>query len=131
MANLIATLLLLVLALLLAALVVVRRTLRRPVERITDWMRRLRVGEAAQAPPLPRRGLLAPLAEEAATLVRRLSEAEDAAGQEAWLRQLHDSLWTAERLRQHVSLKLQDRPLVVVANREPYRHVRRGGKVEC
>src|SRR3989442_10039798 len=33
------------------------------------------------------------------------------------------SLWTAERLRVSVRNKLQEKPLYVVSNREPYMHV--------
>jgi trehalose-6-phosphate synthase len=79
---------------------------------------------------LPKRGLLAPLIRETENLARDLARAEAAAEQEARLRQTGDSLWTPERLREHVRAKLSGRPLVVVANREPYRHVRRGGKIE-
>ncbi len=114
----------------LAAFLAGRLLLIRRVRRVEDWMRRARRGEPPPASELPGRGLLAPLAHEAARLVRSLIDARAVAEQEARLRQLGDSLWTPERLREHVRAKLSGRPLVVVANREPYRHVRRGGRVE-
>ena len=115
---------------LVAALLVVRLTLNRPLAKLTAWLREAHMGHPPAPPRLPSRGLLAPLIKEAQTLARDLVRAQDAAEQEARLRQRGDSLWTAERLREHVRAKLQGRPLVVVANREPYRHMRRGGKIE-
>ena len=120
----------LVLATLCAALIVVRRTLREPVARLTAWLREAQSGRVREAPPLPRRGFLAPLAREVETLARDLSQAQNAAANEARLREAGDSLWTPGRLREHVRVNLQGRPLVVVANREPYRHQRRSGRIE-
>jgi len=117
-------------AILVAALVIVRFTLRRPVERLTAWLHQLHGGQAPAAPRLPARGLLAPLIREAETLARDLARAQTAAEQEARLRQAGESLWTPERLREHVRVMLSGRPLVVVANREPYRHSRQSGRLE-
>jgi trehalose-6-phosphate synthase len=117
-------------AILVAALVIVRFTLRRPVERLTAWLRQIHGGHAPEKPRLPARGLLAPLIREAETLARDLARAQEAAEQEARLRQSGESLWTPERLREHVRAKLSGRPLVVVANREPYRHSRKSGRLE-
>ena len=115
---------------LVAALVIVRFTLRWPIERLTAWLRQAHTGHPPAAPRLPARGFLAPLIREAETLARDLARAQESAEQEARLRQRGESLWTPERLREHVREKLSGRPLVVVANREPYRHMRRGGKIE-
>jgi trehalose-6-phosphate synthase len=117
-------------AVLLLAMLAVSLILRRRIATLTEWLRQVRSGEAAAPPALPDKGLLAPLANEAATLARDLVEAQEAVEQEARLRRLADALWTAGRLRDHVQAKLQGKPLLVVANREPYRHVRHGGKVE-
>ena len=117
-------------AILVAALVIVRFTLRRPVERLTAWLRQIHGGQTPEVPRLPARGLLAPLVREAETLARDLARAQEAAMQEARLRQSGESLWTPERLREHVLAKLSGRPLVVVANREPYRHSRKSGRLE-
>ncbi len=115
----------------LASVLAVRLILRRRVERLTLWLRDARAGQKSEAPRLPNRGLLAPLVHEAETLANDLVRAHETAEQEARLRQLGDSLWTAKRLAEHVRVKLAKRPLVVVSNREPYRHSRRGGRVEC
>jgi trehalose-6-phosphate synthase len=118
-------------AALIAALLILRITLSRPLEKLTEWLRQAHMGHPPAPPRLPARGLLGPLIREAETLARDLARAQESAEQEARLRQRGDSLWTAERLREHVRAKLSGRALVVVANREPYRHSRKGGKVTC
>ncbi|MFI5363698.1 MAG: trehalose-6-phosphate synthase, partial [Elusimicrobiota bacterium] len=117
-------------AALVAALIIARFTLHKPLETLTAWLRQAHLGQPPAPPRLPARGLLAPLIREAETLARDLVRAQDAAVQEARLRQRGDSLWTPERLREQVRAKLFGRALVVVANREPYRHMRRGGRIE-
>jgi trehalose 6-phosphate synthase len=117
-------------AALLAALLVVRLTLKEPLEKLVAWLRQAHMGYPSVPPSLPMRGLLAPLIREAETLTRDLARAQEAAEQEARLRQRGESMWTAERLREHVRAKLSGRPLLLIANREPYRHSRRAGKIE-
>jgi trehalose 6-phosphate synthase len=56
-------------------------------------------------------------------LARDLNAARATAEEEARLRDSNVSLWTAERLRVSLSNKLQNKPLFVIANREPYMHV--------
>jgi trehalose 6-phosphate synthase len=56
-------------------------------------------------------------------LARDLNTARAAAEEEARLRDSNASLWTAERLRISLRNKLQEKPLFVVSNREPYMHV--------
>jgi trehalose 6-phosphate synthase len=112
-------------------LAVLRWSIRGPIAQMAEWMRQLRTGGAAGPPPLPNARLLDPLAREAETMSRQLSRARAAAETEARLRQAAESLWTPERLGEHVRRKLQGKPLLVVSNREPYMHVRRGRGVEC
>jgi trehalose-6-phosphate synthase/uncharacterized membrane protein affecting hemolysin expression len=114
-----------------AVLLVVRWSIAGPIARMAVWMRQLRAGEEVQPPAIPQGDLFAPIAKEVTTFARHLSIAKAAAEEEARLRQAAESLWTPERLREHVRVKLQGRPLFVVSNREPYMHVRRGKKVEC
>src|SRR5438105_667612 len=85
-----------------------------PLERLVYWMRRARVGEATAIPFISRP--LEALAEEASHMAQNLSEARAAAREEAELRHRSESVWTAERLKEHVKVKLQGRPLFVVAN---------------
>ncbi len=74
--------------------------------------------------------LLRPLAREMQTFAASLMAARSAAEAEAHLRETADSIWTAERLAVHVRSKLGDSGLVVVSNREPYSHTRKGESLE-
>ena len=115
----------------LVTLLIVRWSLLRPIARTAQWMKELRTRGSSQAPPeLPKEDLFKPLVHEVTHLTESLVLARAAAQEEARLRDASESLWTAERLRIHVKTKLQDGPLVVVSNREPYMHVRRGKSVE-
>jgi trehalose 6-phosphate synthase len=91
--------------------------------RTAKWLRTLRTGQTNAPPALSNGEILDEIKHEVTHLARDLSTARAAAEEEARLRDSNASLWTAERL--HVSLrnKLQDKPLFVVSNREPYMHV--------
>ncbi|MFO1475297.1 MAG: trehalose-6-phosphate synthase [Verrucomicrobiota bacterium] len=121
-----------VLCITLVTLLVVRWSIVGPIARMAEWMKQLRAGETlAPGFALPREDLFAPIAREVSTFARHLSAAKAAAEEEARLRQSADSLWTPERLKEHVKARLQGRTLFVVSNREPYMHLRKGRKVEC
>jgi trehalose-6-phosphate synthase/uncharacterized membrane protein affecting hemolysin expression len=116
----------------LVTLLVVRWSIVGPIAKMAEWMKQLRAGEASGPSfALPKEDLFAPIAKEVSTFARHLSAAKAAAGEEARLRQSAESLWTPERLKEHVKAKLYGRPLFVVSNREPYMHIRKGRKVEC
>jgi alpha,alpha-trehalose-phosphate synthase [UDP-forming] len=111
-------------------LLIVRWSFVGPIAKAAVWMRALRTGREpgdAQAPELD---LLSPLAAEVKTFARSLVAARSAAEIEAQLRETLESTWTAERLAVHVRNKLGKSRLVVVSNREPYAHVRKGRSVE-
>ncbi|WP_245632377.1 alpha,alpha-trehalose-phosphate synthase (UDP-forming) [Edaphobacter aggregans] len=46
------------------------------------------------------------------------------------MRNINESLWTAQRLADHVRNRLNGSNLFVVSNREPYRHIRQDQKVK-
>ena len=69
------------------------------------------------------------MAREVTVLARSLQRAQAAAEEEATLRLMGETLWTEERLKQFVKLRLGDSPLFVVSNREPIRHVWRDGAI--
>lgn len=102
-----------------------------PIQRTTEWIRRIRRGESV--PPLKDKEqlLLGPLAVEITRMAKSLEKARFAAEEEARLRYAVESRWTSERLKEFVRLKLGDRPLFVVSNREPYMHMRNGKDIEC
>lgn len=99
----------------------------RPLTRLADWMRRLRVDNVAESPPpgLPSGRLrsesdrLAASFRAARSTGRALSEAALYAEQ----------VWTPERLRAHALASLGEaHQLIVVSNREPYMHQWRDGR---
>ncbi len=105
------------------ALILVRWTFTGPLTRTASWLRTLRTGQTNTHPALVQGEILDQINREVTHLARDLNTARAAAEEEARLRDSNTSRWTAERL--HVSLrnKLQDKPLFVVSNREPYMHV--------
>jgi trehalose-6-phosphate synthase len=105
------------------ALILVRWTFTGPLTRTANWLRTLRTGQTNTHAALVQGEILDQINHEVTHLARDLNTARAAAEEEARLRDTNASLWTAERL--HVSLrnKLQEKPLFVVSNREPYMHV--------
>jgi uncharacterized membrane protein affecting hemolysin expression len=103
------------------ALILVRWTLTGPLTRTAKWLRGLRTGQAghASAPPeLPEGQLFDQIHREVTHLARDLNAARATAEEEARLRESNVSLWTAERLRVSLSVKLQNKPLFVVSKRQ-------------
>jgi len=105
------------------ALVLVRWTFTGPLTRTAKWLRTLRTGQPNASPALPQGEILDQLNHEVTHLARDLNTARATAEEEARLRDSNASLWTAERLRVSLRTKLQEKPLFVVSNREPYMHV--------
>ncbi len=105
------------------AFVLVRWTFTGPLTRTAKWLRTLRTGQPNAPAALAQGEILDQINNEVSHLARDLNTARAAAEQEARLRDTNDSLWTAERLRVSLRGKLQDKPLFVVSNREPYMHV--------
>ena len=105
------------------ALILVQWTFTVPLARTAKWLRAQRTGQPNAPPALSKGAILSEIHHEVTHLARDLNTARAAAEEEARLRDSNASLWTAERL--HVSLlnKLQEKPLFVVSNREPYMHV--------
>ena len=109
----------------------VRWFLQEPVTRAAEWLRRLRHGQAEVEEGASEFGYLVPLAREVTSLAENLTKARAAAETEARLRDCAEHIWTADRLAVHVRERLGNGRLLVVSNREPYMHLRRGGETEC
>ena len=112
----------------LLALVLVRWTFTEPLTRTAKWMRTLRTGQPNPSPALAQGEIMEQLHHEVTHLAKDLHSARAAAEEEARLRDSNASLWTSERLRVSLRNRLQDQPLFVVSNREPYMHVYDGNK---
>src|SRR5216117_1262761 len=113
------------------ALVVVQSSVTQPMAKMSEWTKALRAGRYVPPPDVPDANVFGPLAREVAGLARSMQRARAAAEQEAALRLSGESVWTEERLKQFVNLRLGGRQLVVVSNREPVSHVRKGGRVQA
>ena len=110
----------------LVTLLTIRWNLVDPVIQMAEWMKNLRIGDAhGHAPPI-KGDIFAPITKEATTLATNLQAARRSAQNEARLRQKGESLWTPERLKEHIKIKMYGRPLFVVSNREPYMHIKEG-----
>ncbi len=118
-------------ALSVVTLLVVRWSLTHPIRRMAEWARELSTGTPVPPPGDAQTALFAPLATELSGLGRSLAKARATAEEEALLRIQGETVWTEERLKQFVNLRLGDRPLFVVSNREPLSHVWRGRQVQA
>ncbi len=105
------------------ALILVRWTFTAPLTRTANWLRTLRTGQSNATSALPKGEILDQLHHEVTHLANDLTTARAVAEVEARLRESNASIWTAERLRVSLRNKLQEKPLFVVSNREPYMHV--------
>jgi len=113
----------------LIALAVVRASITTPMAKLSAWTKDLRTGRPGPPPDVPDANLFGPLALEVSRLAGSFHRAKAAAEEEAALRLAGETVWTEERLKQFVTLRLAGRSLVVVSNREPVTHVRRGGLI--
>ncbi|BAV34291.1 alpha,alpha-trehalose-phosphate synthase [Sulfuricaulis limicola] len=99
----------------------------RPLTKLADWMRRLRVDNVAESPPpgLPSGRLRSESDRLAASF--RAARSTGRALSEAAL--FAEQVWTPERLRAHAVASLGEaHQLIVVSNREPYMHQWRDGR---
>jgi trehalose 6-phosphate synthase len=115
----------------LITLLIVQWNLLRPLSKTIEWIRRLRTGELSEHEALPKGGLFGPLAREVTHMAKSLTVARAAAEEEAKLRHAGESRWTPDRLKEHIRTALNGRPLLVIANREPYMHMRQGRQIRC
>jgi trehalose 6-phosphate synthase len=111
----------------------VRWFLLRPMSRVAERLRRLRIGHAEKSTESGVRelGLFKPLAREVETMAESLKAARASAAAEARLREAGEHLWTAERLAVHIRNRAGSSRIFVVSNREPYMHVRQGRETVC
>jgi len=119
----------LVLVIVASTLLIVRWSLAGPIARAAQWMNALRTARHSVQVPAKDLDFFQPLAREMAPLAESMRQARAAAEIEARLRNTNESLWTAQRLADHVRTKLDGSNLFVVSNREPYVHNRQGNTI--
>ncbi|MBI1957877.1 MAG: trehalose-6-phosphate synthase [Candidatus Rokubacteria bacterium] len=122
--------LVLVLVLSAIAFLIVRISVVRPLADMARWTKALRRGGPAGGLELSSPKLFGPMAREVSVLAKSFHRAQAAAEEEAALRLSGETLWTEERLKQFVKLRLGGSPLFVVSNREPLSHVWRDGRIQ-
>ncbi len=118
----------------LITVVVVKWSITGPIAQIAQWMLDVRTGKGKPVQPpvqLPKGDVLAPLIDEAEHLAKSLAAARAKAEQAARRHLEAATLWTAQRLREHVSAELGGKKLFLVSNREPYTHTWSGKTVKC
>jgi len=118
-----------VLVIALITFLVLRWSLALPIARMAQWMKAMRTGRHAVEPRAGDLNLLRPFANEVAPMAESMRQARAEAEAEARLRNINESLWTAQRLADHVRKKLDGSNLFVVSNREPYTHTRQDKSV--
>ena len=106
--------------------IAVRWTVTRPIARIAEWTKQLKMGRPVAPPSDADASLFGSLAGEVTGLARTLARVRAAAELEAQLRLRGESVWTEERLKQFVQMHFGERPVFVISNREPVSHVREG-----
>jgi alpha,alpha-trehalose-phosphate synthase [UDP-forming] len=114
----------------LITLLIVRWSIAGPIARAAQWMRALRTGRISSRQQMPDLDLFKPLAWEVVTLAESLSQARNAAENEARLREASESMWTADRLAVQIQTRLEGSRLFVVSNREPYTHQHNGKSID-
>jgi trehalose-6-phosphate synthase len=107
------------------AIALVRWAFTAPLARTAKWLQSLRTGQTHATPIPPQGEIFDQLHREVKHLAHDLNAARATAEEEARLRESNVSIWTAERLRVSLRNKLQEKPLFVVSNREPYLNVYR------
>jgi trehalose 6-phosphate synthase len=114
-------------------LLTVRWFLMEPLTRAVERLRRVRMGhgDVDSSESKEVMNLYRPLAQEVETMAESLAEARASAAAEARLRDEGEHHWTAERLAVHVRDRHGSSRIFVVANREPYMHVRQGRQIVC
>ena len=123
----------LVLLIVAVTVAVVRWSLLRPVSRLAERLRLLRMGEPGHEMTghSEELSLFTPIAREVENITESLLEARAAAATEARLREAGENLWTAERLTVHVRQRTGAGRIFVLSNREPYMHIRQGKETIC
>jgi trehalose 6-phosphate synthase len=98
----------------------------RPLRNLAEWMRRLRVENVQESPPV---GLpVALLGTESNRLAASFRAARSAGWAESRVLAREHNVWTRDRLRAQAIDVLHAGQLVVVSNREPYMHQFHEGK---
>lgn len=115
-------------------LIVVRWSITGPIAQMAGWIKELRTGKtkAVKSAVLPKMDpALDPLISEVNRMAKSLAVARARAEKTSSLPVGAESLWTAERLKDHMRAELGGKKLYLVSNREPYVHEKDGPGIRC
>jgi trehalose 6-phosphate synthase len=115
-------------------LIVVRWSITGPIALMAGRIRELRTGKSKTAKPavFPKMDpTLDPLISEVNRMAKSLAVARARAEKASSLPSGADSLWTADRLKDHMRAELGGKKLYLVSNREPYMHEKDGPDIRC
>ncbi len=115
----------------LVTLLLIRWSIAGPIAKMAEWMKHFRTEKSKEPLRLPSGGFFGPLTKEIKEMAKSIAEARETAEEEARLRHASESIWTPARLKEQVCGLLRERRLLVISNREPYTHERKGKKIEC
>jgi trehalose 6-phosphate synthase len=115
-------------------LIVVRWSITGPIAQMAGWIKELRTGKTKTSKPavLPKMDpTLDPLISEVNRMAKSLAVARARAEKASSLPSHAESLWTADRLKDHMRAELGGKKLYLVSNREPYMHEKDGPGIRC
>jgi trehalose-6-phosphate synthase len=112
-------------------LLIVRWGILTPVNKVVEWAKAARFGNAEHFKKRPPAGFLSPLYKEITGITQAMQEAKAIAQEEARLRTTAEAIWTPERLNEEMKQLLHKKMMIVVSNREPYMHVHAGKEIKC
>ncbi|MEP7197919.1 MAG: trehalose-6-phosphate synthase [Saprospiraceae bacterium] len=115
----------------MVTLVIIRLGIFNPINKIVDWVKAARVGNIEKLNKIPPTKFLEPLYKEVMQIARAMHDAKSSAEEEARLRSIGESVWTADRLKVEVENLIGGKKLIVVSNREPYMHIHEGKEIKC
>jgi len=115
----------------LTTLLLIRWSIAGPIAKMAEWMKKLRTEKSPERVQPPPVGIFEPLTREVTHMAKSIFAARAAAEEEIKLRQAAESQWTPGRLKEQIQVLLQEKPLLVISNREPYSHVKKGKQIEC
>jgi len=115
----------------IATLVIIRWSVTGPIARIAELVRKVTQEDAPVKDPMEDKGEIEKLLSAVTHMAGSLKAARFNLVEQSRLANTHGTIWTKERLRDYLKVKLEGKQLYVVANREPYIHRKKGDTVEC
>lgn len=115
----------------IATLIIIRWSVTGPIARIAELVRKATQDDTLLKDVVEDKGEIEKLMSAVTHMAGSLKAARFNLVEQSRLANTHGAVWTKERLRDYLKVKLEGKQLYVVANREPYIHRKKGDTVEC